>query len=97
MTYRSQAVPSYAAYGGVPEEEAYGGVSLEIGLSPAQRSAKIAERKKKLQEQQNRLNNTYQNSDYKGSIPTNEQEETIISLINSFTSSLFVILFVVTQ
>ena len=63
MTYRSQAVPSYAAYGGVPEEEAYGGVSLEIGLSPAQRSAKIAERKKKLQEQQNRLNNTYQNSD----------------------------------
>lgn len=53
MTYRSQAVPSYAAYGGVPEEEAYGGVSLEIGLSPAQRSAKIAERKKKLQEQQN--------------------------------------------
>lgn len=36
MTYRSQAVPSYAAYGGVPEEEAYGCVSLEIGLSPAQ-------------------------------------------------------------
>ncbi len=75
MTYRSQAVPSYAAYGGVPEEDAYGGASLEIGLSPAQRSAKIAERKKKLQEQQNRLNKTYQNSDYKGSIPTNEQEE----------------------
>lgn len=69
MTYRYQVVPSYAAYGGVPEEEAYGGASLEIGLSPAQRSAKIAERKKKLQEQNLQPHSSHRvNQEYNSSI-----------------------------